>query len=582
MAHMVYKKPLQNQTTRDNYIKQRQELRQAKEQGILDTKSYQDAKKNLLAPFDAGSDNVPQIRVGAASSRKSASTSSAASTISSINSPGSPRSETRKGTILDRNNVARLVYKPEAQSRERRDELRALRKAQKKLAEAERFSRLKDYQHQLNEADEDGGVDTSRFAHLTLSSDSLSVPARVPTAATSTSNSSVSGRSTKSQRMTFNIFRKRSNSTSRHSPPPLPPPGVPPIPLLSHERPLTKEGRRPGSSSTSGSSMTRRYTESRSRGGDAILDALPMTFADIFLMGPPPSKPPSRPSSRRRSFSSQNARPSFSSSRRSSEAPVELIIRKAREEFVFESRPPSIEISSNSPLEASPHQDQLQPQEQHSVLSTVLQEIFLSLLKDFSNTSVLFSYPKHGRIRRDSFSSSFRSIPRSPRINEEEIGRAIGGEESFYIDVDESTELLKTVLEKRAWFLMAMKWLSFGRVLFSPGHHLIDLSGEVEIGMGRPDASILDLDGAVTGQYSTSSPPLPPSSSSTVDTENSILKPTGPGTWPTNFHLRQSSTSSYHIHPVPLETPLPHRTCTSSPLLTSAISPPCLQTALTS
>lgn len=84
--------------------------------------------------------------------------------------------------------------------------------------------------------------------------------------------------------------------------------------------------------------------------------------------------------------------------------------------------------------------------------------------------------------------------------DEEEIGKAIGGEDSFLID--EGAATLEAILEKRVWFLMAMKWLSFGRVLFSPGHHIIELSGDVGLGVRGPEASILDLDGTITGECS--------------------------------------------------------------------------------
>lgn len=128
-------------------------------------------------------------------------------------------------------------------------------------------------------------------------------------------------------------------------------------------------------------------------------------------------------------------------------------------------------------------------------MSTVLRDMFLSLLQDFEDTSILFSYPKYGKIKRVSYTSSLRSVVRS--VKEDEEWNVDGGEGSFFLD--ESAGILRAVLEKQVWFLMAMKWLSFGRVLFSPGHHLIELSGDVGIAMGVSESSILDLDGAVTG-----------------------------------------------------------------------------------
>lgn len=492
MAHMVFKKPLQSQSARENYIKQRQGLRRAKELGYIDVQAYEDAKKNLLSEtpsMDDISKSPSMASITGVDSRISGSTSSSASTRSSIQPPGTPPPERRKGSILDRNNVARLVYKSDVQTEDEREAKKAERKARKARDQAERFARLKS-QHEYSV------YSLSPFDQIAVAPYSMPLPIRTPTAQSSTSEPSASVPSVKSSslRINFNIFRKRTTSTGRQTPPLL---DSPPIPITPQEMPAEPQ-RRPGSadtSSTTKSSITRRNTESHGRrggGGGAILDAMPMTFADIFLFGPAPGAK-SRASSRRHSFSSQHTRPSIPSPRLSAEG-VDLVVRKAREEFVFQSRPTSLEVSRLRPHSS---QESIRPRDQPP-LSTVLQDIFLSLLNDFSDTSVLFSYPKHGRIRRNSYSSSFRSITRSVRIDEEEeIGKAIGGEESFLID--ESTTILKVILEKRTWFLMAMKWLSFGRVLFSPGHHIIELSSTVEISGKRPEASILDLDGSATG-----------------------------------------------------------------------------------
>lgn len=498
MAHMVFKVPLQNQTTRQNYIERRQELRQAKELGLIDAEAYEDEKKNLLPgppSFSPMSRNPSVISVAESGSIPD-SASSSISAGSSVQYPTSPLPpEKKKGSILDRNNVARLVYKPDAQTEEDREAKKEAkkmeRKAQKAQAQAERIAMLgSSYNYSV--------FSLSPVDHLASGPYSTPAPKRTPPTQTSTSDSSTSLQPAEpgSRRRNFNIFRKLSASTSRNSPPLL---DAPPIPQLPQERTSTKSNRRPGSadtSSTAKSSITRRNTESyKGSSSSEILDVMPMTFADIFLFGLPPGTQ-SRTSSRRHSFSSQNGRPNLASSRTSTEAPTGMVIRKSHEEFVFDPRLPPSEIGRLRP-QSPQEQPQYQPQQWPT--STVLQDIFFSLLTDFSDTSLLFSYPKYGRVRRDSFSSSFRSIARSIRNDEEaEIGKAIGGEESFLID--ESTAMLKAILEKRAWFFMAMKWLSFGRVLFSPGHHIIELNGDVETSGRRLEVSILDLDGSVTGQ----------------------------------------------------------------------------------
>lgn len=494
---MVFKKPLQDQTTRETYLKQCQELRKAKEQGFIDVEAYQEAKKGLLPQpnplvstastidlnSNASSKAAPSIAANQRS-RMSSSTSSSGSTVGSVHYPTEaflPSLERKKTStsILQRGNVAIALYNPDAQSEEDREIIRLRRKAQKALAEAERFERLKNYQNQLREGDQEGILDPSRFEQLSLSPELLTVPTNDSTITSSTS--SVSGRSMKSQRMNFNIFRKRSASISRGSPPPPPPP----VPLLQ------RTGTASSSISSSSSSNTRRYGDARGGGREAILDAMPMNFADIFLMGPPPaSTTQARPPSRRHSFSSQHSRPSVTIPRRSTESPPGIILRRAREEFVYESRPVSpvqLNFRPNTP-----------PDEKRPPVSTELRDIFLSLLQEFEDTTILFSYPKYGKVKRVSYTSSLRSVVRS--VKEEEEWSVEGGEGSFFIE--EGAGLLRSVLERQVWFLMAMKWLSFGRVLFSPGHHLIELSGDVGIAMGVSESSILDLDGVVTADYS--------------------------------------------------------------------------------
>lgn len=445
---MVYKKPLQNQTARENYIKQLQELRHAREKGLIDTRAYKDAKKDLLSDSAASFDPIPI----------SPSAISFVDTGSIVSSYPTHR-EIRKGSIIDRNNIARLVYKPDAQGQQDRGENKALRKAQKAPVQAERFP--------------EQNYNISPSGQLT--------PEPYAIHRTSTLDSSKSAKSSP-QRMNFNIFRKLSGSNSRSPPPPL----VPPL-SRAREKPSHSDASDNSSTAKSSTIRSRRNTESHGGGGSAYLD-VPVTFADAFFFGlSPPDK--SQTSSRRHSFSSQRTRPSFVSSRAGTTAS-----ENSREVFVFESRPASSEISQQFNEPVSPR-----GQPQRPLLSTVTQDLFLSLLDDFSNNSILFSYPKYGRVQYDSSPNSFRSISRSTGIDEveEEIGKAIGEGQSFL--GDESTVALKVILEKRTWFLMAMKWLSFGRVLFSPGHYIIELSGDAGIGTRGPEATILDLDGAITG-----------------------------------------------------------------------------------
>lgn len=463
MAHMVFKKPLQNQTARENYIKHRQELYRAKEMGYIDLQTYENAKKTLLldaASFDGMSISPPVISV-----------------VDSGSMFSSLPPEIRKGSILDRNNVGRLVYKQNAQGHESRGELKELRKAQKAQ---ERFSKPKSYHHHGDNT----ALDLAASAQLTPGPYSMHLPTPTPTT-TATSDSSKSVKSN-SQRINFNIFRRLSASASRNPPP-----------LLDTS---TRPKRHSDTSSISKSSIVRRNTESHGGGGggggSVMGDAPPITFADIFLGSPSSPKIKPEGSSRRHSFSNQDKRPSFTSSGAETDAAGNA------HEFMFESRPSSSEFGQ--PFPHSPQEEPISPggQPQQPPVSTATQDVFSSLLNEFSNTSILFSYPKYGRAQHDSLPGSFRSVPCSlGNEEEEEIGKVIG-EGGFLID--ESAVILEAILEKRTWFLMAMKWLSFGRVLFSPGHYIIELSTSSNAGVGMkvPEASILDLDGAITGKCS--------------------------------------------------------------------------------
>ena len=123
-----------------------------------------------------------------------------------------------------------------------------------------------------------------------------------------------------------------------------------------------------------------------------------------------------------------------------------------------------------------------------AVPSRALLDLFTRLLVTFSNTSKLFTYAKYSTMRmRGSFSHSRSVIDYDMESSEDSDEGAV-----FPVDDgdEESNVLTREVLEKRAWFLSAMKWLSFERVLFSPGHHLMMMS---------PGGAILDLDGGGIG-----------------------------------------------------------------------------------
>ena len=180
--------------------------------------------------------------------------------------------------------------------------------------------------------------------------------------------------------------------------------------------------------------------------------------------------------------------------------------------------------------------------------SSILLDAFISLLEEYSSAPKLFSFsrPKvpsitshrtvrQGRlIRKGSFVSTTHSVsetiaeeafptspspgsptsptgkyltvssqvttPNSTTDDEESYGH---DDLTFYDSFEEADFIHeKQKLESVVWFLSASKWLSFGRLLFSPGHHLLCMGQTDAELLGLDDMRILDLDGPALGGWS--------------------------------------------------------------------------------
>lgn len=160
--------------------------------------------------------------------------------------------------------------------------------------------------------------------------------------------------------------------------------------------------------------------------------------------------------------------------------------------------------------------------------SSLLLDAFISLLEEYSSAPKLFSFsrPKaasttsyhtsrNGRlIRKGSFVSTTHSIAETAAEETSHLSyhgtyltayppSASTDEDKSWIDIsacDDSFEEAEFIHEKQkleavAWFLSASKWLSFGRLLFSPGHHLLCMGQSDAELLGLDDLRILDLDG---------------------------------------------------------------------------------------
>ena len=467
MAHLVYKKPLQSQAYREDY----KVLRKAKDAGLIDPESYKTAKKNLLAEVEDSNDASSRLASSQNSLRRTPtnSTTSRPPSVSTSASSDSykERERTRKGSIFERNDPNRLVFKPEHRSEEDREAAKKERKLRKAL-EAGRAAR------------------TGSFGHISSPGlESLSLDAD-PRASRTLSVSSSSGSSNRSSGrglgIGFRFFGRKA-----------PPVGTEAVRLVEDEEHKDEEDeeeegndgllshrRRAGSLGTiasggSGLSSERGHAAGLGTGRD---QSYLKTVADYVLVPKSSAKPVKSPHSsrsgtvsRRHSFGSQGERPSFSSSVRPDSSASRPTRRDGGIIFAEDGR-----LRFRSEVAREPEEVPKRP------LSASLLNLFTQFLVTFSNTSRLFTYAKYGTVRRVSISiNSISAIDYDAEDSETD---------DFFVNSDESFVHLRSTMERRAWFLSAMKWLSFERVLFSPGHHLMVLNN---------GGTILDLDSGGIG-----------------------------------------------------------------------------------
>ncbi|CAZ82070.1 unnamed protein product [Tuber melanosporum] len=451
MSHLVYKKPLQSQSHREDY----KDLRKKKDAGIIDSKAYKSAKKNLLAEAE----DYAISTGGSASSQNSLkrtatndSTSPPASVSTSTSSESPIRERARKGSIFERNDPNRLVYKPDLRKEEDREAAKKERKLRKAL-EAERAAKVEPFRH-ISSGTEGPSSNTDLRASRTISV------------------SSSSGSSSRSLGpklgIGFRFFGRKA--------PPVGSPVGPEAPRLEEkeEDDLFSYRRRAGSLGTIASGGSGLSSEKRHATGLIMREdqSYARTMADYILVpkssaqARSPNSSRSGTVSRRHSFGSQGERPSFSSVRPDSSAsrPTRrdggiIFAEDGRLLFRSEGVQEPQEVTRRPP-------------------SVSLLTLFTQFLVTFSNTSRLFTYAKYGTVRRGSISvCSSSAIDYDAEDSETD---------DFFMNSDESFVHLRGILERRTWFLSAMKWLSFERVLFSPGHHLMVLNS---------GGTILDLDG---------------------------------------------------------------------------------------
>ncbi|KAF8420982.1 hypothetical protein EV426DRAFT_223740 [Tirmania nivea] len=148
MAHLVYKAPLIDERARGRYIQTRKDLTEAKKRGDMDIKAYKGAMKNLeqamglaaqagegLPDADASLVLTRSISMssGSTDSRTNKSSSQSGGLSRTMTGGSTAQKSIRKGTIFDRNNIGRLVYKEGGQSLEAREAMKADEKARKEL-----------------------------------------------------------------------------------------------------------------------------------------------------------------------------------------------------------------------------------------------------------------------------------------------------------------------------------------------------------------------------------------------------------------------------------------------------------------
>ena len=373
--------------------------------------------------------------------------------LASTEDPGTSPGEVavKKGTILDRGGIAVRIYNADAKTEEQRAALKLRTKLEKW------------------ELDEGGSSLDQEYGDL------------VRRASAATSTGSGSKRSSKGKGF---LGRIKSNSTissgdSRPRIVPefnLPPDGFQAVAPAPSEYSRTRTASDfSGLSSSSAQSYTHDMLESYasdSSGGG------PVTWADKYVFGAsaPAGKARSvvsRRTTRRHSFDS-GRRSGVGSSRGGSDTMHDdsstILFRTSADELPYGLTDGCDDGGAYTPP------------------SLMLLDIFRECMASFKTTPRLFRYARSEEM--SCAGSSIGGWEGSQR------GGVHPGKPVLF---DAALELLRGVVMRQVWFLMSLRWLYFGRVIFSPGHHLLQL-GRTGIGgsMGK-ELRVLDLDGPLTG-----------------------------------------------------------------------------------
>ncbi|KAI5812825.1 hypothetical protein BZA77DRAFT_252575 [Pyronema omphalodes] len=457
MSHLVYKRTLQSEKTREKYIGERKDLKKARAAGIIDENGYIEGIKQIEPHLDnrVRSDSAPGFflpdgsgsgsqtpRPRANSVYSSASDGSAdSSRLHNQIPPTSPPTKVKKGTIFDRNNLAIRLYKPDAQTEEQREAKKLQRKAQQ----------LRD----METASIAGRSDEPSLDFMRTNEEFQRYWGSISSGSSTRSNPQVKHQKTGSR---FNLFTRNNNKSNEE--------------LQISNKELAKEHKEQSNATSAykSSISSKQIPEVPPVSAvAAVALASAPTLADRILFGvktPPPAPTPSlTPSnmstlSRRHSFTSD--RPSTSHSRHSWRP----------------SRPQSGSVFSGKsgrtdklPFGLTNGYDELN----YTPPSLLLLDVFASLIDEFESTPTIFSFARDEEYK-SSCAASFVDGYGDP--GSYHPGHLVGfGDES---------ESLRNALRKRIWFLMAVKWLYFGRVLFSPGHHLLMMGGEESLDVQLP------------------------------------------------------------------------------------------------
>lgn len=479
MAHLAYKKPLFEQKVRDKFLAERNDLRRARDAGIIDAIKYKEAKRKIT-PIAIPLDIDSHGRALPASSRASMRSSGSRSSSGSIpKMPPLPAPKIKGSTILDRNDTMRY-YKPDCRTQEDREAARARqRNAHDAQLEAEKDSMQPHLPGIFNPEDLQNWSAVSSAA----SSKSIKAPS-------------------KNQR--FSLFSRARRPSAKSKPDDEAPPETPVLTTTLYSPDTRGAGNWERSASVSSSAgswsrsrkasiATTATMQSSSTSSSAHVDEVQLTWADRIFFGilqptntnsnvqPILSQDPTTyPTPRRHSFSSQS--PSFPASQ-NSRRPSSTCENNSSASIYSEGgeRDPDPSYGFSSIHEYD--------EPRYTPPSMMLLEIFEALLTDFGSTSQIFGYAKDHEYRP--------SCP--PSISGSDVYKMHPG---HLVVFDDELESIRAAMKKRVWFLMAIKWLYFGRVLFSPGHHLLQLYAEDET---RPrtgdELRVLDLDGPALGMW---------------------------------------------------------------------------------